>query len=265
MQQTLSKHYLQQIPATKDKLTVLLVVVTPTLDENLSSHFKTPTFPPVASCLHYNVWGGSSGFSQKRQNRSSRLWSPKLPLQCSLVTAAVYSHRQVRDRFRGDPVALALGWNWTGMEINGRANLPPTARILCVCLGCGAACFLQEDLPNEIFLKVTMPVWLTCIEPQTYCKLSLSHVLNFAAEQDAAASRRLPTVTSSHVLSSTEWVGCAALLLCCTTWAGHGWANTTNAVQQFQQVRQNILTLDIRHESGSIRGDLIRLMKIVSC
>lgn len=146
MQQTLSKHYPQQIPATKDKLTVLLVVVAPTLDENSSSHFETPTFQPAASCLCYRVWGGSSGFSQKRQNRSSRLWSLKLPRQCLPVTAAVFSHSQVRDHLRGDPVALVLGWIWPGMGINGRHHPPPTAWTLCVFLGCGAA--RKETLPN---------------------------------------------------------------------------------------------------------------------
>lgn len=245
----------------KDKLTVLLVVVTPTLVENSSSDFKTPTFPPVASCLHYHVWGGSSGFSQKRQNLSSRLWSPKLPLQCSPATAAVYTHSQVRDRFRGDPVALVLGRNWTGMEINGRDSLPPTAWTLCVYLDCGADRFLQSS--SELNFLRSNDAYLTDLHWTT--NLLQSHVLNFAAEQDAAPSQRLPTVTSSHILSSTEWVGCAALLLCCTTWAGHSWANTTNPVKQFQQGRQNVLPLDIRYESGSIRGDVIRLMKSVSC
>lgn len=132
---------------------MLLVVVTPALDENSSSHFETPTFPPVTSCLHEHIWEGSSGFSQKRQNLGSRLWSPKLSPRCSPVTAAVYSHSQVGDCFRGDPVALVLGWNWTGMEINGRDNLPPTAWTLCVRLGCGAGRFLQRNSSELNFLK----------------------------------------------------------------------------------------------------------------
>lgn len=102
-------------------------------------------------------------------------------------------------------------------------------------------------------------------QPQTCC--NLQHTESFSCSKFCCW---VGHCTSSHVLSSTEWVGQAALLLCCTTWADHGWVNTTNPGQQFQQVRQNILTLDFRYGGGggrchSIKGDLIRLMKIVSC
>lgn len=123
MQRIQCRDYLQQIPAAKDKLTVLLVVVTPALEENSSFHLKTPTFLPVASCLHYHSWGESSGFSQKRRNCCSHLWSPKPPPRRSPMTAAVYSHIRARDRLRGDPVALfRMGLDWIGNKWEGRSS-----------------------------------------------------------------------------------------------------------------------------------------------
>lgn len=220
MQQTLSKHYLKQIPAAKDKLTVLLVVVTPALDENSSSHFKTPTFPPVASFLHYHIWGGSSVFFQKRQSLSSHLWSHTLP-QCSPMTAAVFSHSQVGDCFRGDPVALVLGWNWTGMEINGRGILPPTAWTVCLS---GLWCWwLPPQSSSKVhFLKgnggyLTDLHWPANLLQSPAHRVFLTFWISLLRRTNAP-SQRLPTVTSSHILPSTEWVGCAALLLCSTTW-----------------------------------------------
>lgn len=49
------------------------------------------------------------------------------------------------------------------------------------------------------------------------CILSVPHVLNFAVEEDIAHSERLPAITSSHILSYSECVGCAALPLHSTT------------------------------------------------
>lgn len=91
VQQTQCGDYLQQIPAAKDKLTVLLAVLTPALEENSSFHSKTPTFPPVASCLHYHFWGGSSGFSQKRQNCSSQISQTPSPL-LAVDSGCLFSH-----------------------------------------------------------------------------------------------------------------------------------------------------------------------------
>ena len=50
------------------------------------------------------------------------------------------------------------------------------------------------------------------------CILNVPHVLNSAVEEDIAHSECSPAITSSHVLSYSEWVGCAVLRLYCTTW-----------------------------------------------
>lgn len=103
-------------------------------------------------------------------------------------------------------MALVLAWNRTGMEIKGRDDLTPL--YVCVCVGCGAGRFLRRSSSKLNFLSVN-DAYLTDLRSSTSLLQSpacgiFSHVLNFAAEQDAAASQRSPTVTSSHVLSSTE-------------------------------------------------------------
>lgn len=107
-------------------------------------------------------------------------------------------------------MALVSAWNRTGMEIKGRDDLNPTARTLYMCVSVWAvvlAAPFEDALPNSIFS--VNDAYLTDLHSSTNLLQSLargifSHVLNFAAEQDAAASQRSPTVTSSHVLSSTE-------------------------------------------------------------
>lgn len=99
--------------------------------------------------------------------------------------------------------------DWNGNKREGR-SYPHSTDPIYVCVSVWAvvlAASSEEALPNSIFS--VNDAYLTDLHSSTNLLQSLargifSHVLNFAAEQDAAASQRSPTVTSSHVLSSTE-------------------------------------------------------------
>lgn len=164
-------------------------------------------------------------------------WNPSSVLVCDSGCLFSQTGKETSQRSFWSP-SFKMELDWT--ELNGRDNYPPTTEstyeqglsssFLSVLpanfpksyviwspktqfLGGHAMYSINQENTQieEIYSILLQRIFFLCL-------LSMPHVLNFAVEEDIAHSECLPTITSSHILSCSEWVGCAALPVCCITW-----------------------------------------------